>query len=117
MSGNELTTDRSGKTLKDYRELYWEERKRNKELRAENGRLKLKHFIPVNEDAQPDTDQFRKNFQRMNGNFEMCDIDLLQVNVGDEPNDCTGDTVYDAFVKINVNFATIEKRFSESPKS
>ena len=31
---NELTTDRSGRTLKDYRELYWAEKKRRKEDRA-----------------------------------------------------------------------------------
>lgn len=37
---DELTTDRSGRTLKDYREMYWAERKRNEELEAQVDELK-----------------------------------------------------------------------------
>ena len=33
---NGLTTDRSGRTLEDYRELYWTQKKRIAELEAEN---------------------------------------------------------------------------------
>jgi len=32
----DLTTDRSGRTLKDYRELYWQEKKRITELEGMN---------------------------------------------------------------------------------
>jgi predicted Zn-dependent protease with MMP-like domain len=36
---NGLTVDRSGRTLEDYRELYWQKKARVKELEAENARM------------------------------------------------------------------------------
>jgi hypothetical protein len=75
--------------------------------RAENKRLKLKLFYPVNEDAEPGG--VRKNFQVINLNFEMCGLDLLMVNVGEYPGDATGESMRDAWIKVNENFAKIEK--------
>jgi hypothetical protein len=77
------------------------------ELKAEINRLKLKHFHPVNEDAGPG--EVRENFQWINLNFEMFDLDLLMVNCGEYPGDATGESMRDAWIKVNENFAKIEK--------
>jgi hypothetical protein len=79
------------------------------ELKAENDRLKLKLFYPVDESADPFSGGLRKNFQRINANFEICVPDLSVVNVGAEPDDATGDPMRVAWVKVNENFAKIEK--------
>jgi hypothetical protein len=84
------------------------------EQKAEIDRLKLKLFYPVNEDAE--LGKYRKNFVRLSMNFEalgfvaaMRGVELLAVNVGEYPGDATGDTFRDAWIKVNENFAKIEK--------
>ena len=57
----ELKTDRSGRTLKDYRDLYWAEKKRRKELEDWIGevglddmkRMKALEQKPKREDSEP----------------------------------------------------------------
>jgi hypothetical protein len=83
-------------------------------LKAELKRLKLKLFYPVNEDAEPGTIEYRKNLQRINANFEVCDRRLAMVDVGDEPGDDRGDTIRVGWIKVNENFGQIEKAMGEN---
>jgi Skp family chaperone for outer membrane proteins len=80
-------------------------REKVKELEAENNRLRLKHFQPVDERA---IHGVRDNFLRINSNFGGLNLDLKMVNLGAEPNDFCGDSLRVAWIKVNENFAVIE---------
>lgn len=72
-------------------------------------RLKMQHFFPVNEDAEPGTPECRKNFLKIVMNFDALQLQLRVIDTGAAPGDGTGDTVRVAWEKVNVNFAQLDK--------
>jgi hypothetical protein len=58
-------TDRSGRTLKEYRDLYWAEKKRRKELEAE-----VEYFRKKSEDTQSNLNYSIQNKQKLEAQIE-----------------------------------------------
>ena len=63
-------TDRSGRTLEEYRDLYWAEKKRRKELEAKWDYIKTdpkagRHLLGLLADGRGDGNDFDKMIDRM----------------------------------------------------
>ena len=90
-----------------------EQRQRIEELEAEIERLNMEYFSPVPE--RGNFIRMRPSAVTMNWNFllvmSQTGLDLKPINVGERPNDMTGDYIRTAMIKINENFKKIENHF------